>query len=127
MKVSAQPRRVFSNAHTYHINSVDPSGDGEHFLSADDLRINLWSMEVADKAFTVVDIKPKNMEELKEVITCSIFHPQDAHMFMYSTSRGSIKVTIINFTSKKSDMKYTFSFIMLIFELYQYADCGSTS
>ncbi|KAG5178658.1 protein phosphatase PP2A regulatory subunit B [Tribonema minus] len=91
-KVCAQPRRVFANAHAYHINSVDPSADGEHFLSADDLRINLWSMEVTNRAFTVVDIKPKNMEELKEVITSAAFHPHQANTFLYSTSRSSIKV-----------------------------------
>jgi hypothetical protein len=44
------------------------------------------------RAFTVVDIKPRNMEELKEVVTCAAFHPRDAHTFLYSTSRGSIKV-----------------------------------
>jgi len=40
--VTAVPRRIFSNAHAYHINSVSVNSDGESFLSADDLRINVW-------------------------------------------------------------------------------------
>ena len=39
--VTAVPRRVFSNAHAYHINSVSVNSDGESYLSADDLRINM--------------------------------------------------------------------------------------
>ena len=39
----------------------------ETYLSADDLRINLWHMEITDQSFNIVDIKPANMEELTEV------------------------------------------------------------
>ena len=31
-------RRIFANAHTYHINSISVNSDGETYLSADDLR-----------------------------------------------------------------------------------------
>ncbi|CAM9354214.1 unnamed protein product [Chrysoparadoxa australica] len=90
--VTAQPRRIFSNAHAYHVNSIDPNVDGEHFMSVDDLRMNLWNLEVTDKSFNIVDIKPKNMEELTEVITSACFHPTQCNVFMYSSSRGSIKI-----------------------------------
>ena len=33
-EVTALPRRVFSNAHVYHINSLSVNSDGETFLSA---------------------------------------------------------------------------------------------
>jgi serine/threonine-protein phosphatase 2A regulatory subunit B len=39
-----------------------------------------------------VDIKPANMEELTEVITAAEFHPQHCSMFMYSSSKGTIKL-----------------------------------
>jgi serine/threonine-protein phosphatase 2A regulatory subunit B len=39
------------------------------FLSADDLRVNLWNIENNKESFMIVDIKPPNMEELTEVIT----------------------------------------------------------
>lgn len=40
----------------------------------------------------IVDIKPKNMEELTEVITAADFHPSHCNIMMYSTSRGAIKL-----------------------------------
>ena len=67
LMVEASPRRIFANAHTYHINSISVNSDGETYLSADDLRINLWHMEITDQSFNIVDIKPANMEELTEV------------------------------------------------------------
>lgn len=33
------------------------------------------------------------MEELTEVITAAEFHPYHCNMFMYSSSKGSIKLT----------------------------------
>jgi serine/threonine-protein phosphatase 2A regulatory subunit B len=65
--LSAQCRRVFSNAHAYHINSIAINSDQETFISADDLRVNLWNLEVTDQSFNIVDIKPTNMEDLTEV------------------------------------------------------------
>ena len=50
--VTATPRRVYSSAHAYHINSISMNSDGETFLSADDLRINLWNMGITDKSFS---------------------------------------------------------------------------
>lgn len=85
-------RRVFANAHTFHINSVSVNSDQETYLSADELRINLWNLEVTNESFVIVDIKPSNMEELTEVITAAEFHPQHCNIFAYSTSRGSIKL-----------------------------------
>jgi hypothetical protein len=39
-----------------------------------------------------VDIKPENMEELQEVITCAEFHPVLCNEFIYSTTKGIIRV-----------------------------------
>jgi len=90
--VAATPRRVFSNAHAYHINAISLNSDGETFISADDLRINLWNLEISDQSFNVVDIKPPNMDELVEVITTADFHPQQCNTFMYSSSIGSVRL-----------------------------------
>jgi len=54
LMVEASPRRIFANAHTYHINSISVNSDHETYLSADDLRINLWHMEVTDQSFNIV-------------------------------------------------------------------------
>ncbi|KAF4324517.1 hypothetical protein JM18_001488 [Phytophthora kernoviae] len=85
-------KRVYANAHTYHINSIAINSDGETFMSADDLRVNLWSLGISNQSFNIVDIKPANMEELTEVITAADFHPTHCNTMMYSTSRGAIKL-----------------------------------
>lgn len=90
--IAAQPKRTYANAHAYHINSISTNSDGESFLSADDLRINLWNFNHINQSFNIVDIKPENMEELTHVITAAQFHPSDCNSFMYSSSNGSIKL-----------------------------------
>lgn len=91
-KVVASPRRLFSNAHSYHINSISLNSDEETFLSADDLRVNIWSLSAGAAGFNILDIKPGSMEDLTEVITSAEFHPRHCHLFMHSTSRGVIKL-----------------------------------
>ena len=54
LMVEASPRRVFSNAHTYHINSISVNSDHETYLSADDLRVNLWNLEINDRSFSIL-------------------------------------------------------------------------
>lgn len=90
--IAAAPKRIYSNAHTYHINSISVNSDQETFLSADDLRVNLWNLDIPDQSFNIVDIKPANMEELTEVITSAEFHPEHCNLFMYSSSKGTIKL-----------------------------------
>src|SRR5690606_36446023 len=104
-------RRIYGNAHAYHINSISLNIDGETFISADDLRINLWNMEISNQSFSnysfifvlsvfptksisldIVDIKPANMEELTEVITSAEFHPRSSHYLAYSSSKGVIRL-----------------------------------
>lgn len=89
---AAQPKKIYANAHAYHINSISVNSDEETFISADDLRINLWNLAVAGQSFNIVDIKPVNMEELTEVITSAEFHPIDCNLFMYASSKGLIKL-----------------------------------
>ena len=52
MEVEAIPKRIFANAHTYHINSISLNSDQETFMSADDLRINLWHNEITNQSFS---------------------------------------------------------------------------
>ena len=49
-------------------------------------KFDVWTL--AD----IVDIKPVNMEELTEVITAAEFHPVHCNLFMYSSSKGTIKL-----------------------------------
>jgi len=90
--VSASPARVFSNAHAYHIHSVALSADDETFLSADDLRVNVWNLRCAGQSLNVVDMKPASIEELTEVITTAAFHPTHGSVFAFGTSRGDARL-----------------------------------
>ncbi|MBA0719443.1 hypothetical protein Golax_007124, partial [Gossypium laxum] len=88
----ARCRRMYAHAHDYHINSISNNSDGETFISADDLRINLWNLEISNQSFNIVDVKPANMEDLTEVITSAEFHPKHCNMLAYSSSKGSIRL-----------------------------------
>nr|XP_011463333.1 PREDICTED: serine/threonine protein phosphatase 2A 55 kDa regulatory subunit B beta isoform isoform X1 [Fragaria vesca subsp. vesca] len=88
----ARCRRVYAHAHDYHINSISNNSDGETFISADDLRINLWNLEISSQSFNIVDVKPTNMEDLTEVITSAEFHPTHCNTLAYSSSKGSIRL-----------------------------------
>ncbi|KAF8716608.1 hypothetical protein AX14_012288 [Amanita brunnescens Koide BX004] len=90
--IAAVPRKVYANAHAYHIHSISVNSDQETYISADDLRVNLWNLNISDQSFNVVDIKPVNMEELTEVITATEFHPLHCNLFMYSSSKSNIKL-----------------------------------
>ena len=52
LMIEASPKKVFANAHMYHINSISINSDDETYLSADDLRINLWHLEITDRSFS---------------------------------------------------------------------------
>ncbi|KAG6395742.1 hypothetical protein SASPL_141866 [Salvia splendens] len=88
----ARCRRVYAHAHDYHINSISNNSDGETFISADDLRVNLWNLEISNQSFNIVDVKPTNMEDLTEVITSAEFHPTHCNTLAYSSSKGSIRL-----------------------------------
>lgn len=85
-------KRSYSNLHNYHINSISVCANGENFLSADDLRINVWNLENKNQAFNIIDLKPENFDELSEVITAAQFHPQMDNQFIFSTSKGILKL-----------------------------------
>ncbi|CAI9766124.1 unnamed protein product [Fraxinus pennsylvanica] len=88
----ARCRRVYAHAHDYHINSISTNSDDETFISADDLRINLWNLDISNRSFNIVDIKLTNMEDLTEVITSAEFHPTHCNTLAYSSSKGSIRL-----------------------------------
>lgn len=54
LMVEVSPRRVFANAHTYHVNSISVNSDYETYMSADDLRINLWHLDITDRSFSIL-------------------------------------------------------------------------
>ncbi|XP_044486406.1 serine/threonine protein phosphatase 2A 55 kDa regulatory subunit B beta isoform-like isoform X2 [Mangifera indica] len=85
-------QKVFGRAHDFNINSISNNSDGETFISADDLRINLWNLEISGQCFNIVEMKPSNMDDLTEVITSAQFHPIQCNLLAYSSSRGFIRL-----------------------------------
>lgn len=45
-------KKLYQNAHTYHINSLAMNSDMQTFISGDDLRINWWNLEISDTCFS---------------------------------------------------------------------------
>lgn len=90
--VASRCRRVYAHAHDYNINSISNNSDGETFISADDLRVNLWNLEISSQCFNIIDMKPPDMEDLVEVITSAEFHPSYCNLLAYSSSRGFIRL-----------------------------------
>ncbi|XP_029129911.1 serine/threonine protein phosphatase 2A 55 kDa regulatory subunit B beta isoform isoform X5 [Cajanus cajan] len=89
----AKCQKVYACAHSFNINSISNNSDYETLLSADDLRINLWNLEVSDQCFNIIDMKPPNMEDLTEVITSAEFHPLHCNLLAYSSSQGFIRLS----------------------------------
>ncbi|KMZ72684.1 55 kDa B regulatory subunit of phosphatase 2A [Zostera marina] len=92
MKATSRCRRIYTHAHEYNVNSISINSDGETFISADNLRVNLWNLEISSQCFNIIDIKPPNMEDLIEVITTAEFHPTYCNLLAYGSSRGFIRL-----------------------------------
>ena len=101
-------KRTYPMLHNYNINSISSCCNNENFLSADDLTVNLWSLSVTDKSFTTVDIAPKSLNEISEVITAAKFDPQQDTGFSYSTSKGCIRVCDLRTNSKVTNGALSF-------------------
>lgn len=87
--VEGKNTRNFKNGHKYNINAISMSPDGENFISADDLTVNLWNLENNICAYNLIDVKPTDEGGcLNEVITSVEFHPRRPETFVYSSSRG---------------------------------------
>eukprot|EP00924_Labyrinthula_sp_SR-Ha-C_P002249 maker-scaffold_19-snap-gene-5.58-mRNA-1 protein AED:0.01 eAED:0.01 QI:1/1/1/1/1/1/4/22/430 len=100
---------TYKNAHAYHINSIAPRCDHETFLSSDDLRIYLWNIHNSKETYSVLDIKPANMEDLTEVITSTDTHPTKPNIFIHSSSRGTGSLYDLRQSSRNITPAITFS------------------
>jgi len=65
----SQNRRQYKNCHTYPINSLTVSSDGENFISADEHNINLWNYENSAVSYNLVNLPHSQGEEFQEIIT----------------------------------------------------------
>uniref|UniRef100_H2YS84 Serine/threonine-protein phosphatase 2A 55 kDa regulatory subunit B n=1 Tax=Ciona savignyi TaxID=51511 RepID=H2YS84_CIOSA len=64
--------------------------DGQ--LHAENLNLCKLHSRLTKCNLDIVDIKPENMENLTEVITAAEYHPRECHTFVYSSSKGTIRL-----------------------------------
>lgn len=64
----------------FNISLIYACSDGETFISADDLRINLWNFGNNSQSFNIIDIKPANMEDLTGRNPGLMFQRFDSYM-----------------------------------------------
>ena len=83
-------KQSYSNLHNYHINSLTLSPDREHFISSDDLRVYLWTIENQSECYNLIDLKPPKFDDANKVITACKYHSILDYEFAYSTSQGYI-------------------------------------
>jgi serine/threonine-protein phosphatase 2A regulatory subunit B len=62
--IAAVPRKVYANAHAYHIHSISVNSDQETYISSDDLRINLWNLNIHDQSFSAFAYRSLNSSNL---------------------------------------------------------------
>lgn len=90
--ITTTARRQYRGAHSFNIHSLSVNADSELFLSADDLRINIWNLDNEQTAFTVVDLKPNDPNEIDELITTASFHPLQSNLLVHGSSKGLIRL-----------------------------------
>ncbi|RXN07042.1 serine threonine- phosphatase 2A 55 kDa regulatory subunit B delta isoform [Labeo rohita] len=102
LMVEASPRRIFANAHTYHINSISVNSDYETYLSADDLRINLWHLEITDRSFIFEEPEDPSSRSFFSEIISSISDVKFSHSGRYMMTRDylSVKVWDLNMENR---------------------------
>ncbi|KAG2466094.1 2ABG phosphatase, partial [Polypterus senegalus] len=102
LMVEVSPRRIFANAHTYHVNSISVNSDCETYMSADDLRINLWHLAITDRSFIFEEPEdPSNRSFFSEIIS-SISDVKFSHSGRYLLTRDylTVKVWDMNMENK---------------------------
>jgi len=82
--------KSYENGHPFSIHSISINSDGETFISSDDLSINLWNFENTSECFNIVNHVKPNVEDISEVITCSVMHPVHCNIMMWGSSQGTI-------------------------------------
>ncbi|KAK3523027.1 hypothetical protein QTP86_011330 [Hemibagrus guttatus] len=105
LMVEVRPRRVFANGHTYHINSISVNSDGETYLSADDLRINMWHLDITDRSFIFEEPEdPGNRSFFSEIIS-SVSDVKFSHSGRYLLTRDYLTVKVWDLNMEKGPVE----------------------
>ncbi|KAI5185212.1 serine/threonine-protein phosphatase 2A regulatory subunit B [Nematocida homosporus] len=80
-----------SPENTYSLHSLSVAANGESFLVADELAINIFSSRL-EPLWKTVNLKPANNEEISKVICTAKFVDRSSHLFVYGASNGSVEI-----------------------------------
>lgn len=106
--VEGHLKRQYKGVQKYCINALSVSPDGENFLSADDLTVNLWNIENRMISYNLLELNPSENDDLSEVITHCEFHPHRPDTFVFSSSRGYMSLCDLRQSTnfKKCSIKF---------------------
>jgi serine/threonine-protein phosphatase 2A regulatory subunit B len=96
--VTSKLRTNYSNAHRFNIHSLSANMDGATFLSADELRINVWHLDRPESCLTMADLCDPSLGEHEahrhqgELITVARFPPAECNVLMYGSSKGVLRL-----------------------------------
>lgn len=89
------------NVHNYILNSLTLSASGNLLVSADFLRLSLWSPAHMDKCYTLVDLKPSGTKDgVSLVINVAKFSPFSEPILAWATSNGEVHVHDMNISPR---------------------------
>uniref|UniRef100_A0A5F8AIH6 Uncharacterized protein n=1 Tax=Macaca mulatta TaxID=9544 RepID=A0A5F8AIH6_MACMU len=108
LMTEAEPDKIFSNEHSYHLNSMQINSDHTTKVSIRDLRISLWNFQFSNKSINIWDIKPSNVHFLTELITYSHYYPFHCNTFKYEPRNGDLG--ICNLKNSPGCSRLTFFF-----------------
>lgn len=86
------------------INTINSSYNEQYLISTDDVHGYLWNMEKPTKPYILADyIKGKNLEDIKESISCNAYHPASDSLFLLGTDKGTLKMCDMRKSSSFND------------------------
>uniref|UniRef100_A0A0N4Z2H8 Serine/threonine-protein phosphatase 2A 55 kDa regulatory subunit B n=1 Tax=Parastrongyloides trichosuri TaxID=131310 RepID=A0A0N4Z2H8_PARTI len=86
-------KKEYKRLQHYSINSLSVNNDQKTFLCGDDLRINLWDLEIEHDCMNLVDLKAKlKFDSIFTCLICTKAHTTKSNMFGYGLSNGEIKL-----------------------------------
>ena len=75
------------------LHSLTMGPDMESFITADESRVDLWSIEkTRDEVYNLVDYERRNPDQHDERVMCAEFNKSSGFTFLYTTSKGKINI-----------------------------------
>jgi WD40 repeat protein len=91
--------KEFSGFHSFGVHSLSVHRHWPVFLSADDLSIFMWNIEVSDSAHQLFRMSPLT-DDLEEVLTSASFSDSDPSLVVWTSTKGLVSIGDIRLKSE---------------------------